>query len=149
MKMTRFLAILVVATMCLLQGCGLAFGPQDCEFGSVGFACAPNPDATSVDGSYGGDGYSSPETTTDGGAETSQANVCKTFLWLDGSKWLCHVGSSEEDCVLRVFVHTDGACWVATTPLLWGKPAAALTFSKGQLGYEYDGVKYTCDYKSN
>src|SRR3989339_268946 len=154
MKVTNVLAILVVAAMCLLvSGCENLFGgPQNCEFGVQGWGCAPNPD--SVDGVSYGDGYSSPETTTtttDSGAETTkQTNVCKKFLWLNDTKWYCHSGPVWENCILRTLVHTDGQCWVATTPLYWGAPAETLTFStNGQLSVKNSiDATITCEYKS-
>ncbi len=158
MKMTnQCLAIIVVAMCLLMSGCigNLLGGPQNCEYGVQGWACAPNPDA-SGDG-YGSDGSSSPETNTTKpdavGNDTvgkDVVDVCAPYKYLKGTKWFCDIGVT---CILDVLVHTDGLCWVVCPVKIWGVPADTLKFpSTGKLVYDaFSPVSnpHTCDKKAN
>ena len=165
MKMTnQCLAIFVVA-LCLgvLSGCNILAGAQNCEFGTLGFGCAPNPDA-SGDGSSGSDGSSSPETSTNSEGVTNDTigqqpdtgppvDVCAPYLYLKGTKWLCHIGAIDKDCVLDVKVLDDGFCYIICPTKIWGAKADTVTFpSTEKLVYDLhlQGPNpHTCDKKAN
>jgi hypothetical protein len=143
MKNFRECATILVIAVCL----GLLGGCADMTGGStVGL----------IDGTYGSDGYSSPETNTNSdtiGNDTvgkDVVDVCAPYKYLKGTKWFCDVGVT---CVLDVLVHTDGLCWVVCPVKIWGVPADTLKFpSTGKLVYDmFDPGPnpHTCDKKAN
>ena len=148
MKMTnQCLAIFVVA-LCLgvLSGCNILAGAQNCEFGTLGFGCAPNPDA-SGDGSSGSDGSSSPETSTNSEGVTNDTigqqpdtgppvDVCAPYMYLQGTSWTCHAGAAVAECVLVVTALESGVCDVKC-PKVWHVDAATILFpSADKLVYD-------------
>lgn len=138
MQMTKLcLAILVVAAMFMVSGCeNLLGGPQNCEFGVQGWGCAPNPDAGG-DGTYGGDGYSSPE-TNNAKPEVSKdvVDICASWRYLHGTQWTCNAGAAVAECVLVVIELDNGVCDVIC-PKFWEADATTLLFpSDGKLVYD-------------
>lgn len=141
MTINTFLAILVAVLS--FNGCELVAGPQGCEFGTAGFGCAPNPgndgsshnDSLSTDTSSKSDANSSPETEVDSGPTVEE--ICKDYMYLQDTKWVCHYGFDEEG-ILEVAMSDNHTCLVYSSSD-WRVKAESLVFpTQDQLVYDSD-----------
>lgn len=126
MTINTFLAILVAV---LLNGCYALNG--QCMNGGYGPQCTADGSTYDADASGGdskvseSDADSSPETgEVDAGPKLEE--VCKDYMFLQDTKWVCKYGGFEEENTLEL-ISESGVCLVLAEPT-WKVPANTLLF---------------------
>ena len=133
MKTIEFLATLVAVCLVLaLGGCYALTG--ECMGGGVGPQCTADGATYDTDGANADDGSvskndnsSTTETTVVETAPTVQ-EICKDFLYLEGTVWNCKWITNGPICTLGLMVLESGACGVRC-PLQWKVQANTISFS--------------------
>lgn len=156
MKTITTLATLVAMFLvnCLVfSGCIPLAGPQNCEFGVVGFGCAPNPDATGDAGSnYDGSSSETTPNTDTVSNDTVEVDavqvVCKDYLYLiTGETWDCTFSGNPEKiiCTLGVEISSEGLCEIWCSGVWVAPPSNVSLLASGQLQYQMIGATvHTC-----
>ena len=143
--------VLSVGVFCSCGSQNAAYQPQDCEFGVVGFGCAPNPDATGDAGSnYDGSSSETTPNTDTVSNDTVEVDavqvVCKDYLYLiTGETWSCTMANETFTGSLYLELSTTSTCNIHFTGG-WIAPADTVSIlTSGELQYNSNGVFFhTC-----
>ncbi len=152
MKTIEFLATLVAVCLVLaLGGCYALTG--ECMGGGVGPQCTADGATYDTDGDNADDGSvskndngSTTETTVVETAPTVQ-EICKDFLYLEGTVWNCKWITNGPICTLGLMVLESGACGVFCKDI-WKTPATTISFPSSDKILWDDGEgsgPHTCD----